>query len=332
VFLTENMRAKRDPEFIQLLSDLRWGRLTDTQLAALNTRVLGHVPVHLTSDKAFYRPIVVSTNELRCAINRNMMFEAAQRLNLPIYECLAVPSERSKPVLERIVNLNDDQTQRIPTKLAFYIGMPVMLTRKHPQLLEANVVANGVLGTIVGFAPPPDTLMFRTAKVLGVTIKTLQQQPKLLLIKIAGSSKTMVNGFPPGVIGLPPLRTHIKLPKIPNLNQATLTLQQFATVPAFSCTTEKLQGQTCHDGIVVTRLERQKGVPPQTLYVALSRSLSLDGITLIEPITRAYLAKFKPNQATVDEMKRLIDLVKLPPYISITQRVAFEGWKLKQAA
>lgn len=325
------MRAKRDPEYTQLLSDLRWGRLTDAQIAALNTRVLGQVTTHSPSNERFYRPVVVSTNELRCAINRDMMFEAAQRLNLPVYECLAAPPERSKPILEHIVNLNDDQTQRIPIKLAFYIGMPVMITRKHPQLLEANVIANGVLGTVIGFAPPADSLTFRTAKVLGVTVKTFKQQPKLLLIKISSSTKTLVNGFPSGVIGLPPLRTPVQLPQIPNLHQASLTMQQFAAVSAFACTTEKLQGQTCHDGIVVTRLERQKGMPPQTLYVALSRSLSLDGVTLTEPITREYLKKFKPNRATANEMKRLINLVSLPPYITLAQVAEFEGWKAKQA-
>jgi hypothetical protein len=31
-------------------------------------------------------------------------------------------------------------------KLLFYIGMPVMATRKHPLLLEADIIANGVIG------------------------------------------------------------------------------------------------------------------------------------------------------------------------------------------
>lgn len=83
-----------------------------------------------------------------------MTLQVARRLSRPIYECTAVASSRSQAILRRILNVNDDITGRIPIKLLFYIGMPITMTRKHSQLLQADVIANGVLGTIVGVYPP----------------------------------------------------------------------------------------------------------------------------------------------------------------------------------
>jgi hypothetical protein len=324
------MRAKEDPKYMELLSDLRWGRLSQDQIDRLNTRVRPTDRSESSPGQEFYRPVVVATNELRGAVNRVMTFETAKKLRRPIYECVAVPSTRSQTIMHQIVNLNDDQTDRIPIKLLFYIGMPIMVTRKHPQLVDADVIANGVLGTIVGFSPPTEQLAFHSALVHGVEVKAFDHQPKLLLIKVRGSTKQLVNGFPPGVIGIPPLHAVVKISKIANLQQATLTVDQFAVVPAFACTTEKLQGQTCRDGIIVTRLERSKGVPPQTLYVALSRSVSLRGLTLTEPITPEYLQRFKPAENVVNEMQRLIALVKLPPYATPSQIAQFQVWTSKQ--
>jgi hypothetical protein len=331
VFLTENMRAKSDPDYTQLLSDLRWDRLTDSQLATLNSRVEISASSGPTGAENFHRPVVVSTNALRAVINRDMTFKTAKRLELPIYECLAIPSERSKPIINHIIDLNDDQTERIPIRLLFFIGMPVMITRKHPDLLEADVIANGVLGTVVGFSPEEDSSLFTTTRIGETVVHTFKRQPKLLLVKIHSSVAQLVKGFPVGVIGVPPLRAPIKIPRIPHLSQASLTIQQFAVVPAFACTTEKLQGQTCIHGIIVTPLDRRKGVPRQTLYEALSRSVSLLGVTLTEPITRKYLAMFKPTQAVVSEMSRLIHFIVVPPYISLDQVCEFEQWKKKQS-
>ncbi|KAG6952157.1 hypothetical protein JG688_00013399 [Phytophthora aleatoria] len=91
--------------------------------------------------------------------------------------------------------------------------MPVMVTHKHPGLLGAGMIANGVIGAVVGTYPPPDGL------------------PETV---------PLVGGFPEGVIGLPPLKASIKLGKIPNWSQSSVTVTQFALIPAFACTTEKL--------------------------------------------------------------------------------------------
>lgn len=334
VFLTRNMRARFDAEYIKILDDLRWGRLSDHQLARLNTRV--QTPTMSTAAAAlsgttFYRPIVVCTNKLRCAINHSMVFQVAYTRKTPVYECLAVPCSRSRIIVDNIRNANDDLTDRIPMKLLFYMGMPVMITRKHPELLEADVVANGVVGTIVGVHPAIELLETTTCEISGVRIQKLVQLPELLLIKLDDCRRILVKDFPEGVIGLPPLHISVRLNRIPNLSQASVTVRQFAVVAAFSCTTEKLQGKTCSDGVVVTPLDRRSmGSPWQTLYVALSRAISLVGLTLTEPITRSYLDKFKPTESIIREMQRLIDKVVLPPYTLALYIQEFMEWKAGQ--
>jgi hypothetical protein len=334
VFLTENMRATADQQFAMLLADLRWGNLSNTELAALNARVYDPLQSNSRSSEIsnnFFKPVIVSVNDLRCALNRDAIFQVARRHQIPVYECDAVGPIRSQVVLQHIMNANDDQTERIPMRLLFYIGMPVMITRKHPDLVDSNVIANGIMGTIVGFSPSPESLSFASAEVFGVTVLRFEQQPRLLLIKIQGEVKSLVSSFPAGVIGLPPLRTSIKLTNMKHLSQNSITIQQFAVVAAFSCTTEKLQGQTCRDGIIVTPLDhRRKNLPPQSLYVALSRSVSLDKVILTKPITREYLAKFRPTTLIANEMQRLINLIELPLYTSFQQRQAFTKWKSTQ--
>jgi len=79
-------------------------------------------------------------------MNSQIIFQVAATRNVTVYECLASPSSRSKPIVDNLSNATDDLTDRVPMKLLFYIGMPVMATRKHPLLLEADIIANGVIG------------------------------------------------------------------------------------------------------------------------------------------------------------------------------------------
>lgn len=332
VFLTENMRARGDPLYTQILSDLRWGQISDEQLAILNSRCQPCVqPVHdEVSNQNYYRPVVVATNKLRCAINRNMLFHAARTMDQPVFECIAEPTSRSRHIFKHIVDANDDLTGRVPMKLQFVMGMPIMMTHKHPDLMSTGVIANGTMGVLLGTVPPIENYQFVAERVHGILVKRFVQQPRILLVRLRNCTKTLVNGFSPGVIGIPPIRTSVKLNRIPNLSQASITVQQFALVPAFACTTEKLQGQTCKDGVILPPLERQSGMPSQTLYVALSRATDLRSVTLTKPITREYLARFSPSKTIIDETQRLIQLVRFPPYISNQQRQEFQVWRNHQ--
>ncbi|GMF37684.1 unnamed protein product [Phytophthora fragariaefolia] len=205
-----------------------------------------------------------------------MICKIAKNNGANVYECLARPSSRSKTIVENLFNANDDVTNRVPIKLLFYIGMPVMITRK-PNLLEADFIANGVIGSIVGMHPLPADLASTAYSVNGAIINRFEKYPDLLLIKIHVCLKGLVTGLFEGVIGVPPLHVKLQLKQIPNLAQTCATVDQFAIVPAFACTTEKLQRRTCYDGVVVTPLNRRKGSPKQTFLCCLVKGNILIG-------------------------------------------------------
>lgn len=111
------MRARFDPEYTKILDDLLWGRLSDAQLKILNTRVQTAKPHGEPTTQGRdikYRPVVVCTNKLRCAINYDMVFRIAHAHEVPLFECLALPSTRSKQIVDHLVNVNDNLTDRIP--------------------------------------------------------------------------------------------------------------------------------------------------------------------------------------------------------------------------
>jgi hypothetical protein len=72
-------------------------------------------------------------------------------------------------------------------------------TQKHPLLLD--VIVTGVIGTLVGIFP--EALPVTTYEASGVGIWKLLRQPQFLLVKLHNYRKTLVTGFPEGVIGLP---------------------------------------------------------------------------------------------------------------------------------
>ncbi|KAG6956994.1 hypothetical protein JG687_00010264 [Phytophthora cactorum] len=138
------------------------------------------------------------------------------------------------------------------------------------------------------------------------------------------------NGTLVTVVGFWPPSSEVKLSKLPNLSQATIMVKQFPIVPAFACTTEKLQGKMCHQGVVVSCLTQSGGVSSQTIYVALSRTTTLAKLTLTEPLTTDYIAKFDPDPAAATEMQRLIALICEPPYTPLKQHVRSHQWRSHQ--
>ncbi|KAG1694469.1 hypothetical protein DVH05_028660 [Phytophthora capsici] len=328
VFLTENMRAAQDAVYANILAELRWGRVSSGALARLNSRVVV-LPSTSEATSTFFRPLVVATNKIRCAINKLMTFSVCTEMSVPLYEIQAEPNEKSRHIFQHIINANDDLTERIPLRLYSFIGMPIMVTRKPPQLADLKATANGTLGTIIGYYPPPNEAESVQVESDDTVVMRLLKAPQLIFVRLHDCDRVLVPGFGAGVIGIPKISASIK-PTIDSLGRASITIEQFPIVPAFACTTEKLQGKTCSDGVVVTPLHRKGGVPPQSLYVALSRAKTLEALTLTQPLTPDYIAKFKPSEADVEEMQRLISMIREPPYITSTQRTLFERWKSQQ--
>jgi hypothetical protein len=312
-----------------MMRRLRTDSLSDDDIALLNTRV-GQLPITSTLPRPF-RPIAVSTNALRSAINLHSILSIARNTSSQIFECIAEPSTRSRTRFAKVCNLDDTLTGRIPLKLLYYFGMPVMICKNSADPELASVLANGTTGHIVGHDLGQACVTPKNFD--GVDIFSLSRVPDAIHIKLLNSSVSYDNNLPPGVIALPPFRGMIDI-TIPNAakRSISMTIKQFQVVPAFALTPEILQGQTCTEGLTIMDLRRDRGTSRQVLYVAFSRSVSLDKPTLTRSLDRSYLRLFSPRREKIAESHRLINLVSLPTYTTQAQVRDFQLWRSEQLA
>ncbi|ETK71805.1 hypothetical protein L915_21014 [Phytophthora nicotianae] len=202
VFLTENMCAAQDAAYANILSELRWGRVSSDALARLNSRVV-ELPSTSERTSTFFRPLVVATNKIRCAINKLMTFSVCTEMSLPLYEIRAEPNEKSRQIFQHIINANDDLTQRIPLRLYSFIGMPIIVTRKPPQLADLKATAYGTLGTIIGYYPPANEAESVQVESEDIVVTRLLKTPQLIFVRLHDCDRVLVPGFGAGVIEIP---------------------------------------------------------------------------------------------------------------------------------
>ena len=209
--------------------------------------------------------------------------------------------------------------------------MPITITRKCPPLNKAEVITNGVIGHIVGFdLSSLDPAFSISEEVEGVVHHRLNQLPEMIYIKVQGNENILVDGFPPGIIGIPATKYAVQI-DLPNPNgrakSFSMTVWAFNMVCAYAVTPEKVQGQTIPDGVIITHLERPSfGMPKASLYVAFSRIEQLNKLLLVTELTREYVDRFTPNEETVNEMSRLQKMVSFPEYATAFQREEFSLW------
>lgn len=337
VFLTENMRQKTDNTYTQIMQRMRWGKLTDADVRLLNTRVGKTVPQprHEASNRFFYRPIVSAMNRPRCAINVTLLHQVAARHGMTIYRFEAEPAS-SRTRMSGLRHLDEYLTDRLPMTFDFVLGMPVIMTRRHPLLNKADIIANGTLAFIVGFDYNSQDQTWEHKSEGDVDIHVLHRVPDMIYIRIKKCNRVLVTGFPIGIIGIPKYKYQAKITAAnPNNHSATwtVTVTTFNMVPAFAGTPENLQGRTLTDGIVMTELTRgSKPMPSQALYVSFSRIQKLTDLVLLKPLSRKYLDKFRPRRETIEEMRRLQDMIEIPENAPYAEVEKFNAWIKEQRA
>ncbi|KAJ3060997.1 hypothetical protein HDU98_003071 [Podochytrium sp. JEL0797] len=262
-----------------------------------------------------------------------MITDICRTQNLTCFRIAAEPkNKKNLQTLSRLSDLNDDATSKIPLLFDFYLGMPIMCTKRIPDLKHLEVFANGTICFIIGFAASQQVGSedpFITTIVDGVVFKQFRSMPKLLWLKVRKCDRILVPGCPPGVVAIPPLELSVSIEMPNNGSLWSPTLVQFPCISALACTPEKLQGVTLDHWITISKLDRHC-YQPQTQYVGFSRIRMLKCIRLPFKYRLEYIRKFKPPKPYVEEMIRLIDMVTLPSYASVEITTAFDDWKLEQ--
>ncbi|KAI9348154.1 hypothetical protein BDR26DRAFT_948318, partial [Obelidium mucronatum] len=346
VFLTKNWRQKDDPPFAALLSRTHWGVNTSDDINLLNTRFVGSPTLEKaicgTPDIEFFAPIATPINVRRCALNRHILHRTASTNHQLIYQINAYSTKVTvRNQFKRLQHLDDDYTDKTPFLLSFVLGSPVMCTKK---LRDSQFFSKGVIAFVVGYEADTscgsdDAALFITSTVNNITFKRFRLQPLLLYLKIRGCSNVLVDGFPPGILGIPPWKgpimtnigghgSLVKYPKKENRLWQPVCIQ-FPIILSYACTPEKMQGVTLKNHLIVTPLSR-KGMKPQTLYVTLSRVKTLIALYLTERVTRQYLTKFRPPKHFVRKTLDLIQKIELPSYTPAHIMNSFDEWRSTQ--
>ncbi|KAI9332978.1 hypothetical protein BDR26DRAFT_993338, partial [Obelidium mucronatum] len=346
VFLTKNWRQKDDPPFAALLSRTHWGVNTSDDINLLNTRFVGSPTLEKaicgTPDIEFFAPIATPINVRRCALNRHILHRTASTNHQLIYQINAYSTKVTvRNQFKRLQHLDDDYTDKTPFLLSFVLGSPVMCTKK---LRDSQFFSKGVIAFVVGYEADTscgsdDAALFITSTVNNITFKRFRLQPLLLYLKIRGCSNVLVDGFPPGILGIPPWKgpimtnigghgSLVKYPKKENRLWQPVCIQ-FPIILSYACTPEKMQGVTLKNHLIVTPLSR-KGMKPQTLYVTLSRVKTLIALYLTERVTRQYLTKFRPLKHFVRKTLDLIQKIELPSYTPAHIMNSFDEWRSTQ--
>jgi hypothetical protein len=272
--LVEIVRQKGDPEFASMLSRIRIGKHTPSDVETLerleNTSVSeGTVSVFLT-------------NSLKDNYNK----EQLQKLNTQVYTIKAIDSKKdihTRRIPVTVTSSNIHQTGGLAAEIQVAENARYMHT-KNTDISEGLV--NGATGTIKRLEIPPQKPLSGTIYVKfddAIVGRQLKQSCKFK-----------------GLVPIKPVSSTFSITE--NSTSLQVERTQFPGTLAWGITVHKAQGSTYAEMIAdMTFTEKQKTTMPGQIYTMLSRSKSMDRLKLVS---------FKPskvlvNNSALDEMKRL---------------------------
>jgi len=221
---------------------------------------------------------------------------------------------------EAILRLPDNKTEHLPGYLPLAPGMPVLLTENIATELGLSNGAKGIFRQLV-FDNSSDIFNFDKKKFPNST--KFITQPKYALVefskcKVDSALATLKPKTIPIFVSeqtfsfdldelLP--RATSKAAKITKRStKVTVKRRALPLVPAYSITTHKSQGQTLSK-IIVDLVIPPGQVELASIYVPLSRVKRLQDLIILRPFEQQVL-QLKPNNAQLEELKRLDTIVK----------------------
>ena len=302
ILLDEQMRCT-DPVYLDLLNRLREGKCTNSDVALLNTRVVGQ-NVDITS--ILDVPIITPGNQLVMAIND--LFIACYSHHTKVYISKAedyIGKRRNgkkvpKSVARKIKNWASTSTKGLPRELQMFIGMPVMVTKNIATELG---ITNGTVGKV-------RSIHFQNGEVIseGTGYHPIEYPPDFIIVELDDINMKPLDGLPPNCVPIS-VKTEGFSVYLPGKDKSIhVNRRHFPLVPKFSCTAHKSQGATLRKAIIdlVPTRGKTKGVGIEFAYVPLSRVKRLQDLTILRPFDPSIL-NAKVNDACaamMEEFKR----------------------------
>jgi hypothetical protein len=306
IILTEQMRQSADPEFANILKQLRDQEQTPEGLQCLNNRVESFHSIDVSDATQF----ITKTNAVRYTINLNVAFQYATSNERPLHIFLSKMwacdritrrgidngMQPTRPLTERelldALEIMDNTENHTPAYFQFVPGMPVMVTK---NVFQSLGVANGSVFTAIDFIPNPSSEIIELPG--GIVIHS--RPPNCLLMTSQSANSIQLPGLDAGVIPLLP----ISEPVIRQGRTSSTWRTGLPCTPAFAITDYKSQGGSFNK----VGLDIDTRSSFSSLYVSLSRCRTLEGVSLLQPIPQTVWNK-KPSDYIKTGMIRLEEL------------------------
>jgi hypothetical protein len=276
--------------FVALLGRLREGSCTDEDFETLNSRLITRVRPDWTESRFRNIPIIVSSNELKDALNikASNAYAARTGQSLNWYHAVDTRSDGtlvSDPMLREhlLSKLHSGQTNYRLGRLPLAIGMPVMITQNFD--VQSGIV-NGTTGIVkqIRYSVNDSGEKIAQSCIVYIPEMTGPPLPNLPPKHAAVLAETVDMTF-----------THPDSHK-----KCVMKRTQLPLVPAFAMTAHKAQGKTME--AIVVDLESTHGT--EAPYVMISRATSLAGVFILRPF-RQKVIQCRPSQDVRNEFKRL---------------------------
>ena len=279
ILLDEQMRVT-DKRYQEVLNRLREGKCTDSDIALLNTRVVGHT-VDFSSISG--NPLITPGNKLVMEVNK--LFASHHSQDKQVFISIGKDCIKKKKVPMKLANLikNFPSTKcnGLPGELPLFIGMPVFLTVNIATELGLTNGATGVVRSI----------HLKSEEVFNGDkgIHYLDQIPDYIIVEMDDITMKPLDGLEPNLVPIFPKTGSFKV-KVKE-KQINISRCHFPLVPRFSCTSHKSQGQTLSKAVVdLVRPKEIKGaVEINFSYVPLSRVRTLKDLTILRPFDPSVL-------------------------------------------
>jgi len=282
--LTDIMRQKDDQPFAELLNRFRTASQTEADIACIQSRSITptdsnypHDALHIWAEN---KP-VDDFNNAKLA-----------QIKLPEYTLNAVdqyPQNVSEQDINRVVSRSRSETGGLDSRIVLKETARVMLTT---NIDIADRLINGLMGTVIRIDVNPNT-----------------RKPIVIYIKFddGEAGKNAIAKYPNNyarehqVVPIEPVLTRIKV-RPGKASSPEIQRTQFPLTLAWACTVHKVQGLTMENVVISFDLIKQKSFNYGQVYVALSRSTTLQGIHILGNIEGKHV---KANPKVHTEYQRL---------------------------
>ena len=253
--LTEIMRQQEDQDFANLLRRVRTNDLTDEDKKQLESRVISKSDPDYPSDAVH----VFATNALADEYNA----EKLSQLRSPVYQIKSEDTRReiNTSAMSLDIPEDDNNTGGLQQTIQLAVGAKVMITK---NVCTRDGLVNGMMGTVVGFHPPPNhtDTDFRPVFIL------VQLDDPKAGREARRKYKSVLKDWPDAT---PIVREEVKF-KVGKYGVAEVARRQFPLRLSWACNIHKVQGLTLSKIVVSCEGYFRPGM----FYVAVSRVKSLN--------------------------------------------------------